>query len=244
MINAIADKLETLVGIWGIGLQPTGEKDPFALRRHALGVVRMLLEKQLPLSLQETLSHAQNQFASNAQVKNSVAEVKAFMLDRLRGLLKDAGYTPAHIEAVLANNPDDLSEVTAKLQAVQAFAGLPEAQDLAAANKRCVNILRKAGEKDEPIADALKPALMNEAAEQALAQAVADVRPVVTAALDKRDYTGALNALAKLRSAVDAFFTDVMVMVDDAAVRANRLKLLQELATLMNGVADISQLAV
>ncbi len=244
LINAIADKLETLVGIWGIGLQPTGEKDPFALRRHALGVVRMLLEKQLPLSLQDTLSHAQNQFASNAQVKNSVAEVKAFMLDRLRGLLKDAGYTPAHIEAVLANNPDDLSEVTAKLQAVQAFAGLPEAQDLAAANKRCVNILRKAGEKNEPIADALKPALMNEAAEQALAQAVADVRPVVTAALDKRDYTGALNALAKLRSAVDAFFTDVMVMADDAAVRANRLKLLQELATLMNGVADISQLAV
>ena len=244
LIGALADKLETLVGIWGIGLQPTGEKDPFALRRHALGVVRMLLEKQLPLSLQETLNHAQNQFAGNAQVKNSVTEVKTFMLDRLRGLLKEQGYAPAHIEAVLANTPDDLSEVTAKLQAVQAFAGLPEAQDLAAANKRCVNILRKATEKNEAMAEVLNPALMNESAEQALAQAVADVRPVVTAALAQHDYTGALNALAKLRASVDAFFADVMVMADDAAVRANRLKLLQELATLMNGVADISQLAV
>ena len=244
LIGALADKLETLVGIWGIGLQPTGEKDPFALRRHALGVVRMLLEKQLPLSLQDTLTHAQKQFAGNTQVKNSVVEVKNFMLDRLRGLLKEQGYVPAHIEAVLANNPDDLSEVTAKLQAVQAFAGLPEAQDLAAANKRCVNILRKATEKNEAMAEVLNPALMNESAEQALAQAVADVRPVVTAALAQHDYTGALNALAKLRASVDAFFADVMVMADDAAVRANRLKLLQELATLMNGVADISQLAV
>ncbi len=244
LIAAIADKLETLVGIWGIGLQPTGEKDPFALRRHALGVVRMLLEKQLPLSLSATLNQVQAQFADNAQVSNSVAEVQAFMLDRLRGLLKDKGYAPAQIEAVLAKNPDDLSELMVQLQAVQAFAVLPEAQDLAAANKRCVNILRKAAEKNEAIALSLNDSLLQEAAEQQLAKAMSSIRPAVEQAISQHDYAAALSALAALREPVDAFFADVMVMADDAAVRANRLKLLQDLAGLMNGVADISQLAV
>ena len=244
LIAAIADKLETLVGIWGIGLQPTGEKDPFALRRHALGVVRMLLEKQLPLSLSATLNQVQAQFADNAQVSNSVAEVQAFMLDRLRGLLKDKGYAPAQIEAVLAKNPDDLSELMVQLQAVQAFAVLPEAQDLAAANKRCVNILRKAAEKNEAIALSLNDSLLQEAAEQQLAKAMSSIRPAVEQAISQHDYAAALSALAALREPVDAFFADVMVMADDAAVRANRLKLLQDLASLMNGVADISQLAV
>ena len=244
LIAAIADKLETLVGIWGIGLQPTGEKDPFALRRHALGVVRMLLEKQLPLSLSATLNQVQAQFADNAQVSNSVAEVQAFMLDRLRGLLKDKGYAPAQIEAVLAKNPDDLSELMVHLQAVQAFAVLPEAQDLAAANKRCVNILRKAAEKNEAIAPSLNDSLLQEAAEQHLAKAMSSIRPAVEQAISQHDYAAALSALAALREPVDAFFADVMVMADDAAVRANRLKLLQDLAGLMNGVADISQLAV
>ena len=244
LIAALADKLETLVGIWGIGLQPTGEKDPFALRRHALGVVRMLVEKQLPLSLDEMLNQAQAQFANNPQVKNSVAEVKAFTLDRLRGLLKDKGYTPAQIEAVLAIEPVDLSEVVTKLQAVQAFSGLPEAQDLAAANKRCVNILRKAHEKNEPIAVSLDTNLLQEPAEQSLVKAMNDVRPEVNAAMAQGDYAGALTALARLREPVDGFFNDVMVMADDPAIRANRLKLLQDLSLLMNGVADISQLAV
>ena len=244
LIAAIADKLETLVGIWGIGLQPTGEKDPFALRRHALGVVRMLLEKQLPLSLSATLNQVQAQFVDNAQVKDSAAEVKAFMLDRLRGLLKDKGYAPAQIEAVLAKNPDDLSELMMQLQAVQAFAVLPEAQDLAAANKRCVNILRKAAEKNEVIAPLLNESLLQEAAEQNLAKAMSSIRPAVEQAISQHDYAAALSALAALREPVDAFFADVMVMADDAAVRANRLKLLQDLASLMNGVADISQLAV
>ena len=244
LIAAIADKLETLVGIWGIGLQPTGEKDPFALRRHALGVVRMLLEKQLPLSLSATLNQVQEQFADNAQVINSVAEVQAFMLDRLRGLLKDKGYAPAQIEAVLAKNPDDLSELMVQLQAVQAFAVLPEAQDLAAANKRCVNILRKAAEKNEAIAPSLNDSLLQEAAEQHLAKAMSSIRPAVEQAISQHDYAAALSALAALREPVDAFFADVMVMADDVAVRANRLKLLQDLAGLMNGVADISQLAV
>lgn len=244
LIGALADKLETLVGIWGIGLQPTGEKDPFALRRHALGVVRMLLEKRLPLSLVALLQHTQAQFADNPAVSDSVDAVRTFMLDRLRGLLKEQGHTPAHIEAVLANNPDDLSELTAKLQAVHAFAQLPEAQDLAAANKRCVNILRKADEKHETVASEINPQLLSESAEQQLNSALNRVRPEVDAALSRHDYTAALRALAQLRAPVDGFFTDVMVMADDAAVRANRLGLLCQLAQLMNGVADISQLAV
>ncbi len=244
LIVALADKLETLVGIWGIGLQPTGEKDPFALRRHALGAVRMILEKKLPLSLNETLNAVQAQFTDNDQVKNSVEAVQAFMIDRLKGMLKEQGYTPAHIEAVLSNNPDRLDEVEQKLAAVRAFAVLPEAENLAAANKRCVNILRKAFEKGEVIAASIDRDLLTEAPEKALAQALDHVRPIVTEALTQREYQTALTSLATLREPVDAFFADVMVMADDAAVKANRLKLLQDLAHLMNGVADISQLAV
>jgi glycyl-tRNA synthetase beta chain len=244
LITALADKLETLVGIWGIGLQPTGEKDPFALRRHALGVVRMILEKRLPLSLSETLAAVQSEFNDNTQVKNSEQAVKTFMLDRLKGMLKDQGYAPAHIEAVLSNNPDRLDEVEDKLAAVKAFAVLPEATNLAAANKRCVNILRKAAEKDEAITPEIDKTLLSDSAEQALANAVEAVRPSVQTAIEQRAYQTALTSLASLREPVDAFFADVMVMVDDAAVRANRLKLLQDLAQLMNGVADISQLAV
>ncbi|MGL4768431.1 MAG: glycine--tRNA ligase subunit beta [Formosimonas sp.] len=244
LIVALADKLETLVGIWGIGLQPTGEKDPFALRRHALGVVRMILERKLPLSLSGTLAAVQAQFDGNPQVKPCASDVQTFMLDRLKGLLKEQGYAPAHIEAVLAHNPDQLDEVEDKLAAVKAFAVLPEAANLAAANKRCVNILRKAAEKNEAIAAHINPALLSEAAEQALAQALSAVQPSVSNALAQRGYQAALSALANLREPVDAFFTDVMVMSDDAPVRANRLKLLQDLAQLMNGVADISQLAV
>ena len=244
LIVALADKLETLVGIWGIGLQPTGEKDPFALRRHALGAVRMILEKKLPLSLSETLNAVQAQFTDNDQVKNSVEAVQAFMIDRLKGMLKEQGYTPAHIEAVLSNNPDRLDEVEQKLAAVRAFAVLPEAENLAAANKRCVNILRKALEKGEVIATNIDRDLLTEAPEKALAQALDHVRPIVTEALTQREYQTALTSLATLREPVDAFFADVMVMADDTSVKANRLKLLQDLAHLMNGVADISQLAV
>jgi glycyl-tRNA synthetase beta chain len=244
LIVALADKLETLVGIWGIGLQPTGEKDPFALRRHALGAVRMILEKKLPLSLSETLSAVETQFTDNDQVKNSVEAVQAFMIERLKGMLKEQGYTPAHIEAVLSNNPDRLDEVEQKLAAVRAFAVLPEAENLAAANKRCVNILRKALEKGEVIAASIDRGLLTETSEKALAQALDHVRPIVTEALTQREYQTALTSLATLREPVDAFFADVMVMADNAAVKANRLKLLQDLAHLMNGVADISQLAV
>lgn len=244
LIVALADKLETLVGIWGIGLQPTGEKDPFALRRHALGVVRMILEKKLPLSLSDTLAHVQAQFEGKAAFKPCAAEVQAFMLDRLKGLLKEQGYAPAQIEAVLSNNPDQLDEVEQKLAAVQAFAALPEAQNLAAANKRCVNILRKAAEKEERIGASIDSTLLTESAEQSLAAALTQVQPIVRKALAAREYQTALTALASLREPVDAFFNDVMVMSDDAAVRANRLKLLQDLAQLMNGVADISCLVV
>lgn len=244
MVAALADKLETLVGIWGVGLQPTGERDPFALRRHALGVVRMLLEKHVQISLKLLLTQVQSQFNQNNQVKYCVDEVHGFMLDRLRGLLKEQGYMANQIEAVLVQNVDDLSVVSEKLAAVQAFAQLPEALDLAAANKRCVNILRKAQDKGESLAECIDESVLTEPAERALVQAMGFVAPLVYASMAENQYATALSALAKLREPVDAFFADVMVMDERAQVRANRLKLLADLAQLMNGVADISQLAV
>lgn len=242
LVVALADKLETLVGIWGIGLQPTGEKDPFALRRHALGVVRMISEKKLPLSLNELLKVVQSQFDANPQVKNSIDAVKKFMVDRLKGLLKDSGSSIAHIEAVLSNEPDRLDELNEKLLAVRAFSLLPQAAHLAAANKRCVNILQKATDKNEDISNQVVSSLLSEAAEIDLANAINEVKPKVHEALSKYQYQTALTVLADLKEPVDAFFTNVMVMTDDSKVRANRLALLKDLSSLMNGVADISYL--
>lgn len=242
LVVALADKLETLVGIWGIGLQPTGEKDPFALRRHALGVVRMISEKKLPLSLNELLKVVQSQFDANPQVKNSIDAVKKFMIDRLKGLLKDSGSSIAHIEAVLSNEPDRLDELNEKLLAVRAFSLLPQAAHLAAANKRCVNILQKATDKNEDISNQVVSSLLSEAAEIDLANAINEVKPKVHEALSRHQYQTALTVLADLKEPVDAFFTNVMVMTDDSKVRANRLALLKDLSSLMNGVADISYL--
>lgn len=242
LVVALADKLETLIGIWGIGLQPTGEKDPFALRRHALGAVRMILEKKLPLSLNELLNVVQSQFDSNPQVKNSVSSVKKFMLDRLKVLLKDSGSSTAHLESVLSSDPDRLDEVSEKISAVRAFSNLPQAAHLAAANKRCLNILQKAIEKNEIISKQITSSLLNEPAEIALANAISEVKPKVYDALNTQQYQTALIVLADLKEPVDAFFTDVMVMVDNNEIRANRLALLKDLSSLMNGVADISYL--
>lgn len=239
---ALADKLETLVGIWAIGLQPTGDKDPFALRRHALGVLRMLIEKRLPLGISELLADAVAQFSSVANFKDPTVEVTAFMLDRLRGILRERGFTPNEIEAVVAQNPDRLDDIVQRLEAVQAFASLPEAGSLAAANKRITNILRK---NEEALAQAstVNPALLQDEAEKNLAAAVARVQPEVDAAFAAGDFTGTLKTLAQLRDDVDAFFNDVMVMADDLALRNNRLALLSSLHGMMNRVADISKLA-
>jgi len=239
---ALADKLETLVGIWSIGLQPTGEKDPFALRRHALGVMRMLVEKRLPLALSDLLKDAAGVFDYMPTFKDPTADVTAFMLDRLRGLLRDRGFAPNEVEAVLAQNPDRVDDVVQRLEAVQAFAALPESASLAAANKRISNILKK---NEEALAQAGKvdAVLLQDAAEKALYASVQRVQPEVDAAFERGDFTGTLKTLAQLRDDVDAFFNDVMVMADDVALRNNRLALLAILHRMMNRVADISKLA-
>jgi glycyl-tRNA synthetase beta chain len=236
---ALADKLETLVGIWSIGLQPTGEKDPFALRRHALGVMRMLVEKRLPLAISELLADAANVFEYQAGFKDPRVEVTAFMLDRLRGMLRERGFTPNEVEAVLAQNPDRVDDVVQRLEAVQAFAALPESASLAAANKRITNILKKT----EAAVGAVSQDLLQEQAERNLAASIERVRPDVDAAFAGGDFTGTLKTLARLRDDVDAFFNDVMVMADDLALRNNRLALLSSLHGMMNRVADISKLA-
>ncbi|WP_334022477.1 glycine--tRNA ligase subunit beta [Burkholderia gladioli] len=237
---ALADKLETLVGIWGIGLAPTGEKDPFALRRHALGVLRLLLEKQLPLDIVGLLRAAQASFAGIAGVADSTDAIFAFFLDRLRGLLRERGYSAGEIDAVLGLEPTRIDELIARLDAVREFTRLAEAEALAAANKRISNILKKS---EGAAPGAIQQALLAEPAEQALAAQLAEVAPRVQSQLAARDYTGALSALAALRAPVDTFFNDVMVNAEDPALRANRLALLSALHQQMNCVADISKLA-
>jgi glycyl-tRNA synthetase beta chain len=240
---AMAERLDTLVGIFGIGLTPTGDKDPFALRRAALGVLRMLMERALPLDLMQLLDLARAQFA-DGQVASSVAlDVFQFMMDRLRVLLKDPlkdqGAAVDQVEAVVCQNPTRIDRVPARLAAVAAFARLPEAAALAAANKRIQNILRKADTRGV----AVDVALLQEDAERTLFAAVTTLRPGVEAALANLDYTGALVQLSRLRAPVDSFFDSVMVMAEEPLVRENRLGLLSSLADLMNCVADIGQLS-
>jgi glycyl-tRNA synthetase beta chain len=236
---ALADKLETLVGIWSIGLAPTGDKDPFALRRHALGVLRMLLEKRLPLSISALLMDAAAVFDDQAGFKDPSFEVASFIIDRLRGVLRERGFSSNEVEAVLAQQPDRLDDIVQRLDAVKAFAAMPEAASLAAANKRITNILKKA----EGAVGAVDAALLQEAAEKNLAASVARVQPEVAAAFARGDFTGTLKMLSQLRDDVDGFFNDVMVNAEDPALRHNRLALLAQLHGMMNRVADISKLA-
>jgi len=238
-VVALADKLETLVGIWGIGLHPTGDKDPFALRRHALGVLRILIEKRLPLSLSQLLDGTAAQFAGIASFSAPTADVVGFLFDRLRGLLRERGFSGNEIEAVLALAPDRLDDIIERLQAVQDFAALAESASLAAANKRITNILKKT----EVAPGAVDGARLVEAAEQALYAALLRVSPQAEQALARGDFGGTLTTLAQLRDEVDGFFNGVMVMADDLALRNNRLALLSQLHRMMNQVADISKLA-
>ncbi|WP_194711635.1 glycine--tRNA ligase subunit beta [Noviherbaspirillum soli] len=238
-VVALADKLETLVGIWGIGLAPTGDKDPFALRRHALGILRMLVEKRLPLAISALLQATAALFAGNANFKDPVAEVTAFLYDRLRGLLRERGFTQNEVEAVIAQQPDVLDNIVERLEAVQAFAALPEAEALAAANKRITNILKKA----DTAGAAVQSGLLQESAEQGLYAAMTSLKPTVEQAYAQGDFATTLKGLAHLRTDVDAFFNDVMVMAEDIGLRNNRVALLSELHGMMNRVADISKLA-
>lgn len=236
---ALADKLEALAGIWGIGLVPTGDRDPFALRRHALGILRILIEKKLPLSLRAMLSSVVNLLAYNASIKDPTEGVIQFMMDRLRGLLRERGYAVDEIEAVLAQNPDRFDNILERLAAVKAFAALPEADSLASANKRINNILKKSDIR----AGLVQVGLLHEKAEQQLYASMTQLQPQVKQMYARDDFTGTLKTLAQLRDNVDEFFNSVMVMADDTRLRNNRIALLTELHAMMNQVADISRLA-
>ena len=238
LVVALADKLETLVGLFGIGQVPTGDKDPFALRRHALGVIRMLVEAALPLDLDTLLALAVPAFG--AAIADPRAAVSTFIVERLAGSLREQGYSAHEVDAVLALGVQRLADIPRRLEAVRAFAALPEAAALAAANKRIANILKKSAEPVEAKAD---PALFSEPAEGALWQDVATVSRSADVLFKSGDYTSSLKALASLRAPVDRFFDDVMVNADDPKIRANRLGLLATLHAVMNRVADLSRLA-
>ncbi|MFZ9254004.1 MAG: glycine--tRNA ligase subunit beta [Hylemonella sp.] len=236
-VVALADKLETLVGLFGVGQLPTGDKDPFALRRHALGVIRILIEKNLPLDLPALLDAAVAVFAD--LIVNPGEALKSFIHDRLAVSLREQGFSAQEVDAVLALAPERLGEVPRRLEAVHAFAALPEAQALAAANKRIANILKKAGEVDAHVNEQL----LHEAAEKALMAALQSVVPQANSLFEAHDYTAALKTLASLRAPVDAFFDDVMVNAEQEDLRLNRQGLLKQLHGAMNRVADLSRLA-
>ncbi len=244
VVVALADKLETLVGMFGIGNLPTGDKDPFALRRHALGVVRMLIERALPLQFHELTRMAFAAFAPGL-LKDEAVALDGFLIDRLKGYLRDGGigenYSAAEVDAAIyAQKLGAWSTIPKRLSAVRAFATLPEAPALAAANKRVGNILKKAGGTVEP---RINESLLIEPAEIALANALKTVAPLADSAWAAGNYTANLQALAALKAPVDAFFEHVMVNAEDPALKANRLGLLATLHAQMNRVADLSRLA-
>ena len=238
---AIADKLDALVGFFGIGQVPTGDKDPFGLRRASLGVLRILMEKPLPLDLVELINAAGSAFPQGMLTATGFStQLHEFMLDRLRGYLRDAGHAQDVVEAVLAQRPTRIDLVPAKLEAVQKFLAHDAAQALAAANKRIGNILKKAeGAIPEP-----DVALLQEAAEKALFERVVQLAPLVKSHVANGDYADALLALSGVRAEVDRFFDEVMVNVQEPLLRGNRLGLLKALFDQFNAVADISRLAV
>ena len=240
VVVALADKLETLVGMFGIGNLPTGDRDPFALRRHALGVIRMLVEKDLPLQLNVLLASAVPAFGD--KITDASPQLADFIYDRLAGSLREQGFSAQEVDAVLGLRPQRLALVEKQLAAVRAFAALPEASALAAANKRVGNILKKA-EAEGPVDAHVNPNLLQEKAEQDLYAALQRFVPEANAQFDAGDYTASLQTLAVLRAPVDAFFDDVMVNAEQLDLRLNRQGLLKSLHEAMNRVADLSRLA-
>ena len=235
---ALADKLETLAGLFGIGQLPSGDKDPFALRRHALGVIRMLIERQLPLDAEALVLAAFKAFPSGHG--QAQAELALFLRERLVGYLREQGHGAQEVDAVLELRPDRWAELPRRLAALRRFAALPEAPALAAANKRVGNILKKS-EGGAPVA--VQAGLFGDAAESGLYAALQDVARQADAAFDAGDLAGSLQALAALKAPVDEFFDKVLVNAEDPALRANRLALLGQLHAAMNRVADLSKLA-
>ena len=236
---ALADKLDAIAGLFSIGQQPTGDRDPFGLRRAALGVIRILVERALPLSLSDLVRDA---FAGDAFKRKTPVEMQEFIYDRLAGYLKELGYTTLQVDAVLSLRPAHLHLVPRQLEAVRSFQDLPEAESLAAANKRVSNLLRQAEAKGESFARA-ELAELREPAEQALHRAIQSTAASANPLFERGDYTGYLKACAVLKAPVDDFFDKVMVMVEDDRLRRGRLALLADLREAMNRVADISKLA-
>lgn len=239
---AIAEKLDTLVGIFGIGQIPTGAKDPFALRRAALGALRIIIENNLELDLRDCLTTAASSYKDIFKADEVVPAVFDFMMDRLRAYYHDSGVSHDTFESVLALNPSQPKDFNDRILAVTAFRKLPEAESLAAANKRIQNILRQAAENKEIIPAKLDNKLLHESAEKLLAAQLEKTSKEVSPLFDKQDYQPALIKLATLRQSVDSFFDAVMVMAEDKSVRSNRLALLKQLGDLFLQVADISRL--
>ena len=237
VVVALADKLETLVGMFGIGNLPTGDKDPFALRRHALGVIRMLVEKDLALDVSALVQAAAPAFGD--KIADASGALSDFIFDRLAGSLREQGYSAQEVDAVLALRPQRLGDVAKRLTAVRAFAALPESPALAAANKRIGNILKKTADVDAHVSEIL----LQEAAEKTLHAAMQTVLPQAQRQWEAGDYTASLQSLAALRAPVDAFFEGVMVNAEQMDLRLNRLGLLKSLHIAMNRVADLSKLA-
>jgi glycyl-tRNA synthetase beta chain len=240
-VLALADKLETLAGMFGIGNLPSGDKDPFALRRHALGVIRMLSEQSLPLNVSDLLALAFETLAGKLAQDTQAAHeaLMAFVFDRLAGSLREQGFSAQEVDAVLSLRPQRLGEVRPRLEAVRVFAQLPEAAALAAANKRISNILKKAQEVDPHVSEVL----LQEPAEKSLFAAMQATTPKAQEQWLQGDYTASLQTLAALRAPVDAFFEDVMVNAEQLDLRLNRQGLLTQLHVAMNRVADLSRLA-
>ncbi|MGB8339712.1 MAG: glycine--tRNA ligase subunit beta [Burkholderiales bacterium] len=236
---ALAEKLDTLTGIYGIGLVPTGDKDPFGLRRAALGVLRILIENKLALDVNELLQLARGTFPRDVLADSVSVDLHGFMLERLKNYLREKDFAPDEIDAVISQNPTRMDLIIPRMEAVRAFRKLPESASLAAANKRIRNILKKSDANN----GAVNASLMADTAEKNLFCAMQKLSPQVGAHMQKQDYTHALKDLAGVRGEVDKFFDDVMVMHDDPAVRNNRIALLRQLDSLMNQVADISKLA-
>ena len=237
---ALGDKLLAMAEMFGIGNAPTGDKDPFALRRAGMGVLRILMEKQLPLPLPLLIGIAFDAANAVPGVKRVPEDVETFLLERLRAYLREQDYSANQVDALLSLRPSRIDLVPAQMEAIRTFAALPEAEALAAANKRIGNILRK---NESEVAPSVDRALLVDGAERELYAAVQELLPVVRDHVESGDYTSALRSLASARTCVDRFFDDVLVMADDGALRANRLALLRGLSEAMNQVADISKLA-
>lgn len=237
---ALADKLETLAGLFGIGQTPTGDKDPFALRRHALGIIRIMIEQDLPVSLYDLLRAAFAAFPAN--IGHAQGELESFIFQRFEGFLREQSYTANEVNAVLTKRPMLLHLVPRQLAAVRAFTQMPEAESLAAANKRVANLLKKAGQNGAVPVRVEEDKLI-EPAERELFAALKSTTPGASERFQAQDFTGYLKSFAVLKAPVDEFFDNVMVMADDPALRGNRLALLHDLRNAMNKVADISKLA-